>query len=302
MSSRSSCSPWLSKGTCSRTWAACKAARPTLDSGLRKVISSGNSTSFWNDAWTSFGTLRSVISGPLNFQEDQRLVAHFLDSNGTWSWENLSFILPQPLLVAINAIPINTSLPSEDLIAWAPSKDGNFSLKSAYMLAKGLNVLNPHTFSANWIWKLIAPHKILIFLWLCSYNSIPVREVLGSRGFTINQSCPLCNNHPESIVHLLRECQSSVSFWNKLGLHSKVIQSFGLPLMEWLHFNCTCSFPSKHLGIPWKVIFIFGLWTLWLNRNSMAFRGKQQSLDIVQSCIAKAAEFHFLVQGFRSHN
>ncbi|KAK7840428.1 hypothetical protein CFP56_016726 [Quercus suber] len=56
-------------------------------------------------------------------KEDQRLVAHFLDSNGTWSWENLSFILPQPLLAAINATPINTSLPSEDLIAWAPSKD-----------------------------------------------------------------------------------------------------------------------------------------------------------------------------------
>ncbi|KAK7852979.1 hypothetical protein CFP56_037460 [Quercus suber] len=72
MSNRSSCSPWLSRGTCSRTWAACKAARPILDSGLRKVISSGNSTSFWNDAWTSFGTLRSVISGSLNFQEDQR--------------------------------------------------------------------------------------------------------------------------------------------------------------------------------------------------------------------------------------
>nr|POF08271.1 putative ribonuclease h protein [Quercus suber] len=34
----------------------------------------------------------------------------------------------------------------------------------------------------------------------------------------------------------------------------------------------------------------------------MAFRGKQQSLDIVQSCIAKAAEFHFLVQGSRSHS
>nr|POE89572.1 putative ribonuclease h protein [Quercus suber] len=33
----------------------------------------------------------------------------------------------------------------------------------------------------------------------------------------------------------------------------------------------------------------------------MAFHGKQQSLDIVESCIAKVAEFHFLVQGSRSH-
>ena len=137
ISSCTTCSPWLSKGACSRTWAACKAAKPTLDSGLRKVISSGNYTSFWYDAWTPLSALRSAISGPLNLQEDQKLVAHFLDDNGNWSWENLSFVLPQSLLDAINAIPISTSFPSEDLIAWAPSKDGCFSLNSTYLLAKG---------------------------------------------------------------------------------------------------------------------------------------------------------------------
>ena len=142
------------------------------------------------------------------------LVANFLDDNGNWSWDNLSFVLPQSILDAINATPISTASPSEDLIAWKPSKDGCLSLNSAYLLAKGLNVLNPPTFSASWIWKLNAPQKIRIFLWLCSYNSIPVREVLGSRGLTIDHSCPLCNNHSESIIHIFRECQSSVSFWN----------------------------------------------------------------------------------------
>lgn len=143
------------------------------------------------------------------------MVAQFIDNNGNWTWKSLSFVLPQPFLDAINAIPINTSSTNEDLIAWAPSKDGNFSLNSAYVLAKGLNVLNPplppppHTYATSWIWKLKAPQKIIIFLWLFSYNSILVREMLGSSSFTIDQSCPLCNNHPESVVHLLRECQSS---------------------------------------------------------------------------------------------
>ena len=159
----------------------------------------------------------------------------------------------------------------------ALSKDENLSLNSAYILAKWLNVLNPPpspTYATSSIWKFNAPEKIIIFLWLCSDNNISVREVLGSRGITINQSCPLCNNHPEFVVHLLRECQSSVSFWNQLGLPSKAIQSFGMPLLDWLHFNSTCGFSSKHLGIPWKTLFFFGLWTLWLNRNSVAFHGK----------------------------
>ena len=157
---------------------------------------------------------------------------------------------------------------------WAPSKDENFSLNSAYILSKGLNVLNPPLMLLVGFGNLKLPKNIIIFLWLCSYNNISVREVLGSRGFTINQSCPLCNNHPESVVHLLRECQSSVSFWNQLGLPPKAIQSFGMPFLDWLHFNSTSGFSSKHLGIPWKTLFLFGLWTLWLKRNFVAFRGK----------------------------
>ena len=147
-----------------------------------------------------------------------------------------------------------------------------------------------------------APQKLLIFLWLCSHNSIPVREVLGSRGFTIDQSCPLCNNHVETIDHLLRECHASVSFWNQLGVPSKAIQSFGLPLLDWLHINSTCGFTLRHLQIPWKTLFIFGLWTLWLNRNSVAFQGRQSNPSIAKICIAKTAEFHFLIQGADAQN
>ena len=147
-----------------------------------------------------------------------------------------------------------------------------------------------------------APQKLLIFLWLCSHNSIPVREVLGSRGFTIDQSCPLCNNHVETIDHLLRECHASVSFWNQLGVPSKAIQSFGLPLLDWLHINSTCGFTLRHLHIPWKTLFIFGLWTLWLNRNSVAFQGRQSNPSIAKICIAKTAEFHFLIQGTDAQN
>ena len=115
---------------------------------------------------------------------------------------------------------------------WAPSKDENFSLNSAYILSKGLNVLNPPLMLLVGFGNLKLPKNIIIFLWLCSYNNISVRVVLGSRGFTINQSCPLCNNHPESVVHLLRECQSSVSFWNQLGLPLK--PSNRLVCLSWI--------------------------------------------------------------------
>lgn len=251
----------------------CKASKPLLSKGLRKVITSGSSSSLWNDNWSSKGTLRSILSNPLNFQEENNWVGQYIVVNGNWNWESLSFILPQSLLDVINAITINPTSPHDDFAAWAPTKDVNFSL----------------TFASSWIWKVKAPQKIIIFLWLCSYNSILVREVLGSRGFTLDKACPLCHSHMETINHLLRECQFLVSFWNQLGLPSKVVHSFGLPLLDWLQFNGTSGIISRHLHIPWKILILFGLWSLWLNRNLVAYQGKQPNPPIIKECIAKAA-------------
>ena len=74
--------PWSPKGAYYRTWAACKAAKPLLDAGLRKLITSGTNTSFWFDKWSSIGTLRSHLHRPLNLSEKHQLVYHMTDNNG----------------------------------------------------------------------------------------------------------------------------------------------------------------------------------------------------------------------------
>lgn len=61
--------------------------------------------------------------------------------------------------------------------------------------------------------------------------------------------------------------------------------------------NLACGFTSRHLHIPWETLFLFWLWTLSLNRNPVAYHGKQSNPAIVKNCIAEAAEFHFLIQG-----
>ena len=99
--------PWASKGACSRTWAACKAAKPLLDKGLRKAIHTGNSTSFWNDTWCSTSSVRSIFFGPLNVHEENKMVCDFIDSNGCWNWESPSFTPPphNPLLILFKPSP-----------------------------------------------------------------------------------------------------------------------------------------------------------------------------------------------------
>ena len=45
-------------------------------------------------------------------------------------------------------------------------KDGIFSLKSIYMLARNLNPLNLVINLIAWVWKVVAPPKIQLFIYL----------------------------------------------------------------------------------------------------------------------------------------
>lgn len=149
--------------------------------------------------------LRSHLIGPLNFGEESQLASHMIDNNANQNLHLPSFDIPKNLHNLIQAIPTSIDSLDEDLLVWAFTKDGNYSLSSAYITAKGLNVLNLPTHPLSQIWKVNDQPKMLLFLWLCSYNSIPIQELLGSRGLSLDQSCPICRSHPELRVLLLSE-------------------------------------------------------------------------------------------------
>ena len=106
--------------------------------------------------------------------------------------------------------------------------------------------------------------------------------------------CPVCNAHSESISHLLWECPHSVSFRNRLSPPSGLISSFSLPISDWLQANCTSKQTSWHHRIPWHLLFLFGIWSIWLNRNKVAVQSSESNPPPVEDCIAKALEHHFL--------
>lgn len=127
----------------------------------------------------------------------------------------------------------------DDLVAWAFTSNGNFSLWTAYNAAKGLNVLNPTTSSLSWIWKLKVPPKFILFIWICSNNSIPIKEVLGSRGLSLDQRCSICNSHIESISHMLKECPTQSA--SRINL--VILQGYTPPLASLSQIGCMSTAP-----------------------------------------------------------
>jgi len=65
-----------------------------------------------------------------------------IDSNGDWHFQP-SFDLPAHNLNILQVVLVNVGTSDGDLIAWVFYNNGNFTLRSAYIAAKGLNALNP---------------------------------------------------------------------------------------------------------------------------------------------------------------
>ena len=69
---------------------------------------------------------------------------------------------------------------------------------------------------------------------------------------------------------------------------------FGLNTFEWLRQNCYNSKTSPNSDIRWGIIFSFGIWTLWLNRNGVVFQHECGQRNLKSNVLAKAMEFAYI--------
>ena len=144
--------------------------------GVYWGIGDGSRVRFWSDSWIKGESLRELIEGPLNQGEIDLMVAG-LRNEGRWNWEVASFVFPEDITDKIKAIPIRSCGVRSDFIILKASKDGEFTFKSTYQLARQKEIPG-NVFQSSWIWKLDILPKITHFLWLSFHGSIPVHGVL----------------------------------------------------------------------------------------------------------------------------
>ena len=216
-----------------------------------------------------------------------------LRNNHIWKLEDLQIPLPRYLEQLIKSIPVAQLSSLSNSFIWSYNKAICLASSASKLLYHQTNVpLNKSMW--NWIWKIPCPNKLQFFIWKSMRDRLPTRQYLAFSGLTVSDRCPRCNNL-ETTVHILRDCPWAKEIW----LQSPSIlplSFFQLPLQPWLKTNSTSDNILPRHKLPWKVLFSFLCWHLWLARNEHIFHNQSSSQPrLFHKAVQLATKYFYLV-------
>ena len=108
-----------------------------------------------------------------------------------------------------------------DSIIWSYNKNGNFSVKPAYKVARKIqreDRAESSTSSAGkkvWhaLWNLKIPNKIKVFGWRAYTEILPTRANLVQRRVIPDDKCPICLRESKTTIHAIWECSAMQDIW-----------------------------------------------------------------------------------------
>ena len=153
------------------------------------------------------------VQSPVRQLPHDAKVEELIDwENMRWRNDLIDQIFWQEEATLIKKIPLSDWKQPDHLI-WAESKDGKFTVRSAYRLVLAREESNHPSsscFKENtiWrkIWKLNVPPKTKHFLWRALINSLPTKMKLKKWGVQVWEVCDRCGADKEDTNHILWLC------------------------------------------------------------------------------------------------
>lgn len=195
---------------------------------------------------------------------------------------------------------------TEDYIAWHLTKNGVFSVRSAYykqweetyVTASGSVGYGGSSSHPVWksLWNLKLPGKVKIFLWRCLHNAIPCLSVLANRHIGNNSQYPVCSSGAEDIMHALFNCPRARAIREALGVgkemqNAVLVDRAGSAVIEF--FLCDKSFQRPFMEpVQIPELLATACWFIWWQRRQLV-RGEP-----VQNSEQTALSLHALTLNF----
>lgn len=128
---------------------------------------------------------------------DMQRLNPFLD---TMAKLNLRATVP-PMITVRNDIPM-----------WLGSSDGCFSIASAHLAVSPVAETDwDSLWGLVWHWK--GPERLWMLLWKVAQGVLLTNNMRVQRAMTTSDSCPVCGEHVETILHAVRDCTKARAVW-----------------------------------------------------------------------------------------
>ena len=147
-------------------WRAIARIWNDVQQGIKWSLGNGTQVTFWLDNWIfDDKPLLFHATGLISPNLLECSVADFVNSDGNWKWDVFSHLLPHKIILHIAACKPPCLDDGIDQVYWKYSKNGNFTVSSAYsLLANSIHKSEEKKWSIFWKWN--GPHRIRMFLWL----------------------------------------------------------------------------------------------------------------------------------------
>jgi reverse transcriptase-like protein len=200
--------------------------RSIVEEGLQINIGDGNSTLFWYDKWYHEGPLKGLFPRLFSISMQQNaLIAQmgsWLDNEWTWnlSWRRQLFEWEREEVERLNLImaQITPRHGTNDDVVWRGGSFNVFPIKEiSDSLYSSITPILPKEIS-HIIWKIKAPPRALLVIWLANLEKLKTGDTLIDRGLLEPRLgvCPFCDNSVESNSHILFSCRFSWRIWMEI--------------------------------------------------------------------------------------
>ena len=133
-------------------------------------------------------------------------------------------------------------------------------------------------FPSRCIWVDSVPTKVAFYAWEATWGRVLTLDRLQKRGWQLPNCCFLCGCEEETVNHILIHCIVVRVLWDiVLGLSG--VQWVFPETVKGVLTSWRGPFVGKKRKKIWKSIPLCIFWTVWKERNMLAFRGGELNIQ-----------------------
>lgn len=255
----------------SYSWRSLWGAKSLLLEGLSWRVGNGANIAVWSDSWLPGN---STIGEPLqsHLYDPDLMVNELIDMDyGGWSVQKIRNMFSDETSRKILSIPLSITMP-QDKLFWWPSKYGEYSVKTGYLLGRlgrdQMCLLTSRDVNSEvWrtVWGLDCPPKLRHFIWRACKGSLAVKENLFRRHIAQDAMCSCCDGEIESVIHVLFHCTMAKKVWEKSNFNGLFVAA---PVSN---FSDMVLWLSSKMGKTVLTSIMTMAWAVWFCRNKRVY-------------------------------